>query len=400
MRKFEKGVTLVELMIALVLGVLLILGLLEVFASAKASYRTSEALGRVQETGRFAIDYLQRDLRMAGHLGCVNDQARFLSNPAGYVTTFVSNTNRLRQLFDATDSQLNFHIPIVGYEAAGTAPTNSISLPATGRWSGSVPLPTYVSSLSPAPTALSDVVVLRFFSAEGIPVESFQPDVGGQSIITVNKDRWNSVIASSGYTSPGLLGISDCINAASFQATTVNVPATGSTVTITVREGAGLNRSGLRRDSFTSGQSMLYRAETMVYYVANNEVGTPALFRARYTSAPGAGSVQLLGGTRAEEIVAGVENLQMLFGTDAQTNPSELPTGYISTQNLANAVTLWNRVGLVQVGILSRSTETSPDQATNIRLLGSTVNFATGENKYFRSPYESTVAMRNRLFGN
>ena len=78
----QKGVTLVELMIALVLGVVLMLGLLEVFASAKQTYRVSEALARVQESGRFATDFLQRDLRMAGHMGCLNDQARALNNPS------------------------------------------------------------------------------------------------------------------------------------------------------------------------------------------------------------------------------------------------------------------------------------------------------------------------------
>ena len=36
---------------------------------------------------------------------------------------------------------------------------------------------------------------------------------------------------------------------------------------------------------------MVYRAESMVYYVGTNANGNPSLYRMRYTAAPGAGAV-------------------------------------------------------------------------------------------------------------
>ncbi|MCY0536225.1 PilW family protein, partial [Klebsiella pneumoniae] len=76
--KRQAGVTLIELLVALGIGALLILGLVEVFSASRTAYQLSTGLARSQENGRFALDILQRDIRMAGHVGCVNDQARFL----------------------------------------------------------------------------------------------------------------------------------------------------------------------------------------------------------------------------------------------------------------------------------------------------------------------------------
>ena len=60
------GLALVELMVALAIGTILILGMDSVLFSNKLSYRMNEGIGRLQETGRFAMEYLSRELRMAG----------------------------------------------------------------------------------------------------------------------------------------------------------------------------------------------------------------------------------------------------------------------------------------------------------------------------------------------
>ena len=77
-RRHAKGLTLVEMMVAMLIASFLIFGLLQVFTASKASYQTAEGLARVQENARFALDFLQRDIRMAGHFGCVNDQAHWV----------------------------------------------------------------------------------------------------------------------------------------------------------------------------------------------------------------------------------------------------------------------------------------------------------------------------------
>ncbi len=72
------GISLIETMIAMVIGLVLMLGVAQVFLASRAASRLAEGNGRAQENGRFALEFLQRDIRMAGHFGCVNDQAHFV----------------------------------------------------------------------------------------------------------------------------------------------------------------------------------------------------------------------------------------------------------------------------------------------------------------------------------
>ncbi|MGI0117280.1 PilW family protein [Zooshikella sp. RANM57] len=65
--KKQSGLSLIELMIALVLGLLLLAGVLQVFLGSSQTYRLTGDLARAQENGRFALDMLTRDIRMAGY---------------------------------------------------------------------------------------------------------------------------------------------------------------------------------------------------------------------------------------------------------------------------------------------------------------------------------------------
>ncbi|MEX2576132.1 MAG: PilW family protein [Halofilum sp. (in: g-proteobacteria)] len=67
---FSSGFTLVEVMVALTLGLVLTSGAIYLFIGHKQTYAMSQAIARIQETGRYATDLIGRDLRMAGHLGC------------------------------------------------------------------------------------------------------------------------------------------------------------------------------------------------------------------------------------------------------------------------------------------------------------------------------------------
>lgn len=62
-----KGMTLVEIMIALVIGLVLTGGVLEIFISSKQSYRSLETLSRLQGGGRIAMMIMGERMRMAGY---------------------------------------------------------------------------------------------------------------------------------------------------------------------------------------------------------------------------------------------------------------------------------------------------------------------------------------------
>lgn len=66
----QDGLSLVELLVAMAVGLFLVGGIIQVLVSGKASYRLGEAEARVQENGRFAIQLLAADLRAARSAGC------------------------------------------------------------------------------------------------------------------------------------------------------------------------------------------------------------------------------------------------------------------------------------------------------------------------------------------
>lgn len=66
--KKQQGLSIVELMVALAVGMVLIAGILQVFLSSKNTYAVNEAMSRVQENGRFALEFIANSARHAGYI--------------------------------------------------------------------------------------------------------------------------------------------------------------------------------------------------------------------------------------------------------------------------------------------------------------------------------------------
>lgn len=66
----QSGLSLVELMIAVLVSLVLIGGLLQMLVNNMSTYRTHVALARVQENSRFISQELAHEFRMAGMAGC------------------------------------------------------------------------------------------------------------------------------------------------------------------------------------------------------------------------------------------------------------------------------------------------------------------------------------------
>lgn len=416
-RQGAGGVSLIELLVALAIGSLLILGLVQVFAGSRTAYQLSSGLARTQENGRFAIDILQRDLRMAGHMGCVNDQSRFLpgnvtpSRPALLSTFLTADQQFGASGAPATDyagagDPLRFDRSIEAFNALGTSSGNTLSLAAdpvvaTAQtdWQPQLPLTLFTDLRGGTvghPVAGSDIVALRFFAPTGAQVTSFES--GATTTIGIA----NAAVLFEGDSNPGLFGIADCMQAGVFNATT----RTSEQIEITT---GGLNASTFDTiPQFTIGQSTVYRAESVVYYVGLNAGGNPALYRLRYRANPGGALA-----AEKEELVEGIESMQLQFGQDSNTTTSGRPTGNIGASVAANQILpadaalydhAWRRVGLVQVGLLARSPEpAAAGQRVDpgvVRLSALGVIIDPPDDTHYRAVYEDAVALRNRLFGN
>lgn len=96
----QRGLTLVELMIAMTLGLLLTLGVSNIFLSSHQAFRTSENLAGVQENSRIAFELLSREVREAG------------SNPCGALVI----VDALNPSATPVSAVVNWTTPIRGYD--------------------------------------------------------------------------------------------------------------------------------------------------------------------------------------------------------------------------------------------------------------------------------------------
>ncbi len=388
LRSRAKGLTLIELMVALALSSFLLLGLVQVFSASRTAYQLSLGLGRVQENGRFAMDFLLRDLRMAGHYGCVNDQALGLASGGG-----------LASRLDASIYPLRFDISVQGYEATGTTPGDTIALPSVpvagvaGDWSPA--LPPILANLNPV--RRSDIIVLRFLEPVGTDLDAFT--VAAQT--TAVPVAAGASVATDFATTRSLFGFSNCRQATVAQAK--SIAANGTAV---FENGAGFNTSGFSAtENYSGGAGTMYPATAVAYYVRNNAAGNPALYRTRWDAAPSSNMLS----AQTDELVEGVESLQLLFAEDKAAVASLLPMGYVESVTHAGAIgeatssaaiaARWRRVGQVQLGLVTRSAQPAATaNAPTISLLG--VTMTPPADARFRAKYESTVTLRNRMFGN
>ena len=80
------GLGLIELLIALVIGLVLVLGVVSLHQRSSAVSRTTETVARLQEVARLAFDVLEADVRMAGFWGLHNRAAAIVNRAASGTT--------------------------------------------------------------------------------------------------------------------------------------------------------------------------------------------------------------------------------------------------------------------------------------------------------------------------
>ena len=74
------GLSLIELLIAMVLGLTLAAGVIQIYVGSTTTERDQEARLRMQENGRFALNFLANEMRMAGYLGCFGSMEGLTAN--------------------------------------------------------------------------------------------------------------------------------------------------------------------------------------------------------------------------------------------------------------------------------------------------------------------------------
>lgn len=366
------GFSLVEFMVASALGLVLLLGISRVFVAAQVGYGLTQAKSAMQDNSRMAVDTIQRDARMAGFMGCVNDGARFRNNEVFVHLTGAASA----QSFSGVSFANNFANAIEGFEAGNTSPGNSTTLTGalTGTWTPALP-----AQLTGLVANGSDVMVFRYLGGRSASLTGFIADAAGAKV-TVDTTQLGPVQAGRVYA------LTDCNQVSFFVPSSIS--ADGKTFVATGVGGA---------EFYSTSAAILYETTSVAYYVGNEANGRPGLFRYDLGSpAP-----------PTEAYVPGVVSLQALYGWDTNT---PLPDGSVDTfgtaSDLASATVngspAFARVGELRVSLLlsergPRRSGTNPNRTMSVSKAILTPSATTGDR--LLGVYSTSVALRNHIFG-
>jgi len=352
----QSGFTLIELLIAMVIGLVLIGGVSTVFMGIKRSSELNTTLSMLQENGRFLIDRIAREARLAGYQGCLGiTQAAVTISANNLPTTDLSASAVGGSVVGASDWSPD---PPTGF----TPPTDPV--PVVGTHSLSL------QKSSPASFKLSS----------SMANESADVVVEGGSGFFAKED---------------LVVISDCERGDLFEVN-MTTPGGGD---VTLEPTLAL-ANAFKKGVGANDQVQIMRFMADVFYVAdtgrNNDSGDDvySLFQQSYpyvaTNPP-------------VELIEGVENMQVRFGIRDSSNTDAVKFVTADSTDFDP-----QRVSSLQIGLLLSSYEAvAESDDTNIYVLAgvpivpesaAATNLTHPVDKRIRQAFNATVELRNLRF--
>jgi type IV pilus assembly protein PilW len=375
----QRGMSIVELMVALALSATLLAGVVGVFVAMFQADRTQESVSRIQESGRFALNFLSQDLRMAGYMGCSST----LDNDA------IINT------LNSPPSSFQPDRAIQGWEADGSDPgvvNNSVANEAVGNtatsgWS------TSGGNVIDSTRAMPGTDIFRIWGAD--------PTVD-TALVTKTGSGTNTALSVNMTTAikdGDILLLSDCEVAEWIQAcNTQELGGTPATLRLVLSAASPSCSPG--NASSTSIRSPIgarvMKVNGTVYYIGKRDnvaANPPTLFRRTLSSSGIAGT--------AEELVEGVEDMQILYGENTNDDNNSAADRFVP----ADQVSTWDNVVSVRITLLVQSLEdnlvASPQAYTfnGVIYNGATGNGANPPDKKLRRVFTTTINLRNVTLG-
>ena len=344
----QHGFTLIEIMIALVLGAFLIGGVLQIFLSSKQTYRMQDNLSRIQENGRFAMEFISRDVRGADYWGCLGG-----GSLSGNIT------NNLDPAGAGYDSVIDgFGQGIEGTNGAAGA---NLALDAP------------------------DSITLRG-AYGGIAV---MPPFGPQASANIN------VTAGNNLTQGEIVIVSDCSKGDIFQISNANPSTSGTVVHNTgnatspgnknANPATGCPSSGNKHclSKIYRSDAQILKTQTVIYSIQNGASGQPALFKK-------------VNGAPAVEMIEGIENMQILYGEDTDLPVDGTPNYYVPAGTVGLNM---DQVISVRISLLAVSLEDNLTSQPVAYIYNDNGTPTTPTDRKLRRVFTSTIVLRNRLRG-
>ena len=374
-RRSSRGLSLVELMVALALGLVLVVGVASVYLFTKTAFSRQAQLSTLQQSVRTAFEYLGSDARMVGHQGCAT-----------------SSTTPLRSDLSDTAVATNFAVGIQGYEyknpTAGAYTLGSDSpadVSAASDWepnnlAAAEPKALPIADLGNALSPGSDVLVIRTVIGKPLRLTANTATAGTSiDIESVAGGKCSGGADKvSGFCAGSYGLIASCADARVFRVTSI----AGSKLTVP----APLAPYKV----FSSATAEVFPYQTIAYYVRRSSSGTTtSLYRRVFDG-------QLPATEQEQELIEDVETLQVRYGRDTTAPDAD---GTVDDYETAEKVGDWSRVVTVRMSLLMRSATPVPADtkvAAAAPVNGVTVTFPSGS-RYDRRVFTTTVALRNKI---
>ncbi len=307
----QTGFSILELMIALLLGLVVVSGVVQLFVGNSRTYDIVNAQARLQENARYAFEFISESARNAGYFGCAPEPDKILNGLVGVEI-------QIPEYFVYTGLQ--------GYESLGNgtyAPDDLISLPRTESGTDlNVHIPGNGLDRNTLEAA-SDIVLFRSVQQPVARLNTFlQPQETNAQVMTPG--------GNPAYQVNDVVLIADCEQAVMLR--TTGVAAGGNVTTLTFNRVNSTNPFDNGVEVLTPAletlpwtNSMLGIAygdsatvglvETTIFFIApsavqnNRDQDVNSLWRKVGRAAP-------------VELVQGVQNMQLFYGEDVDGDTS------------------------------------------------------------------------------
>lgn len=350
--KQQMGLSLVELMVAMLISLILLGGVLQVFLSSKDMYRTNTAVARVQEAGRFATEFIAFDVRQAGYKG------ECLSEPSSHLKLTNANTN-IQSAYSTS--------------------------PAIQGWDNSKPI---FFAASDTTRANTDSFVVKY-AGDGQEFQANGTNNTTSQSLTVDRstDAYaGQIILLANSTGCEVFQNTNNKNASAFQKAGGNA------------EPGNINQQWSQS---YNGFMTAHVLRSHTYFIRDNNGRLPSLWRRVLSPSP-----------EVEELVEGIIEMQVTYGIDKDGD--RLADEYVKagTNNLtASGTGDWNKVVSARISLIAISPEINvlaePQKFVFPAIIGinrddeyatyGNDGTVTIKNNRVAQVYTATVAIRNRL---
>lgn len=362
-RAHQRGLSLVELLVSMLVASIVMAGVVQLLLDNRSKFRLNNEIAYIQENVRFAMNELSYELKMAGYNGC-------------------GASAQVANVVNGADTFYN------GFGVEG--------------WDGSEPRSSFPSAFAAklwnaGSASAPDAIIIRRVNSDNAYTTTESPtNQNNAAVLKVNKTHsvpkgTIMVVQSADCTQVGIFQNSqqnNNNNAQHFGINTGNSTSPGNCSKNLGGNGSCTNPAGLKTKDFQKGSTVMEFLGQAFYIGASSIDPTiPSLYRTTLRANDAGGNLT----TASEELLIGVENMQIKFGIDTDNIFDGEVNRYVDADEITGSGNLkWDRVVAVRLSLLMRSLSPVWNRDEEFQFDG-----VTYQDRLLRQQVNSTVQLRN-----